>query len=105
MQSAQVIVKKLPSSPVRFGCRRGVVVSPIVASEGVIAARITIDLCVWLVGECGFDFSLRSLGNELVLLGQMHQQRRSESVDLAQIFLSVTAVIGYRGVDALARGG
>jgi hypothetical protein len=49
MQSAQVIVKKLPSSPVRFGCRRSVVVSAGVAREGVIASRISIDLYIRLV--------------------------------------------------------
>jgi hypothetical protein len=49
LRLAQVIVKKLPSSPVRFGCRRGVVVSAGVAREGVIASRITIDLHIRLV--------------------------------------------------------
>jgi hypothetical protein len=49
MQSAQVIVKKLPRSPVRFGSRRGVVVSAGVAGEGVIASRISIDLHIRFV--------------------------------------------------------
>ena len=49
LRLAQVIVKKLPSSPVRLGCRRGVVVSAGVAREGVIASRITIDLHIRLV--------------------------------------------------------
>jgi hypothetical protein len=49
LRLAQVIVKKLPSSPVRFGCRRGIVVCAGVAREGVIASRITIDLHIRLV--------------------------------------------------------
>ena len=49
LRLAQVIVKKLPRSPVRFGCRRGIVVRAGVAGEGVIASRITIDLHIRLV--------------------------------------------------------
>jgi hypothetical protein len=44
---------------------------------------------------------LCSLGNELVLLGQMHQKGRIKPVDLSQIFLSIPAVISDRGVDAV----
>src|SRR5947208_13918009 len=72
-------------------------------SEGVMLTRIAIDCRVWFAGKCLLDLSLRRLGNELVLLGQVHQQRRIKTVDLAQIFLSVTAVISDRGVDAVAR--
>src|SRR5712664_2042739 len=72
-------------------------------SEGVMLTRIAIDCRVWFAGKCLLDLSLRRLGNELVLLGQGHQQRRIKTVDLAQIFLSVTAMISDRGVDAVAR--
>ena len=70
----------------------------------MMLTRIAVDCRVWFAGKCRFDLSLRRLGNELVLLGQMHQQRRIKPIDLAQIFLSVAAVIGDRGVDAVAHG-
>src|SRR5256884_4078719 len=57
-------------------------------SEGVMLTRIAIDCRVWFAGKCLLDLSLRRLGNELVLLGQVHQQRRIKTVDHAQIFLS-----------------
>src|SRR6266404_5949152 len=72
-------------------------------SEGMMLTRIAVDCRVWFLGKYGLDLSLRRLGDELVLLGQMHQQRRIKPVDLAQIFLSVTAVIDDRSVDAVAR--
>jgi len=42
--------------------------------------------------------SLRRLGNELVLLSQMHKQRRTKTVDLAQVLFDVSAVIGDGGI-------
>jgi len=70
----------------------------------MMLARVAVDRSVWFAGKCRLDLSLRRLGNELVLLGQVHQQRRIKPVDLAQIFLSVTTVIDDRSVDAVARG-
>ena len=55
----------------------------IVPSEGVMLTWITEDCRVRFAGKGCFDLSLGRLGNELVLLGQMHQQRRSKPVDLA----------------------
>src|SRR5260370_19612039 len=72
--------------------------------EGVMLARIAVDRCVWFFGKRRLDLSLRSLGNELVFLGQMHQHGRMKPLDLSQIFLSVTAVISDRSVDAMAHG-
>jgi hypothetical protein len=72
--------------------------------EGVILTRIVVDGRVWFAGERRFDLSLRRLGNELVLPGQMHQQRSVEAADLAQILLGVAAVIGDRSVDPVADG-
>src|SRR5467141_623503 len=73
-------------------------------SEGMMLTRIAVDCRVWFLGKYGLDLSLRRLGNELVLLGQMHQQRRIKPVDLTQIFLSVTTVISDRSIDAVAHG-
>src|ERR1700747_1463347 len=70
----------------------------------MMLTRITVDCRVWFFGKRGFDFSLRSLGNELVLLGQVHQHRRMKPVDFAQVFLSFTAVISDRSVDPVPHG-
>jgi len=73
-------------------------------SESMMLAGIAVDYRVWLAGKCRLDLSLCWLGNELVLLSQMHQQRRIQPVDLAQVFFGVTAVIDDRSVDGVARG-
>src|SRR5437879_13144665 len=72
--------------------------------EGVMLTRIAVDRCVWFFGKRRLDLSLRSLGNELVFLGQMHQHGRMKPIDLSKIFLSVTAVISDTSVDAVAHG-
>src|SRR5713101_3166282 len=77
---------------------------PIMPSEGVMLTRIGVDCRVRFAGKGRFDFGLRRLGNELVFLGQMHQRGRMKPIDLSQIFLSVTAVISDRSVDAVAHG-
>jgi hypothetical protein len=70
----------------------------------VVLTRIAVDCRVRFAGKGRFDFGSRSLGNELVFLGQMHQHGRMKPIDLSQIFLSVTAVISDRSVDAVAHG-
>src|SRR3984957_16219594 len=97
-------MQKLASPPVGKRCRRGIVVRPIMSSEGVTLPRIAVDRRVWFAGKCRLNLGLRRLGNELVLLSQMHQQRCAKFVDLAKIFLSVTTVISDRGIDAAAHG-
>src|SRR5260370_12649382 len=72
--------------------------------ESVMLARIAVDRCVWFFGKRRLDLGLRSLGNELVFLGQMHQHGPMKPIDLSQIFVSVTAVISDRSVDAVAQG-
>ena len=61
--------------------------------------RIAVDRRIWFAGKCRLDLRLRRLGDELVLLGQMHQHGRMKLVDLAQVFLGVTAVIRDRGIE------
>ncbi len=56
---------------------------------------------IWLLSKCCFNLRLCSLGNELILLGQMHENGRMKPIDLSQIFLSIGAVIPDRGVDAV----
>src|SRR5271170_7831571 len=72
--------------------------------EGVILTRIAVDHRVWFTGKCRPNLSLRWLGNELVLLGQVHQQRRIKPVDLGQIFFRITAMISNHSVDFVAGG-
>src|SRR4029077_9882765 len=66
-------------------------------SERMILTRIAVDRGVWFLGKCRFNLSLRRLGNELVLFGQMHEKGRTQPTDLSQIFLSIAAVISDRG--------
>ena len=62
----------------------------------MILTRIAVDGRVWFLSKRRFNFSLRSLGNELILFGQMHQKGRIKPVDLSQIFFSITPVISDR---------
>src|SRR5258708_8045209 len=84
-RSPQMLMKELACPPVAERCRRGIVVRPIMPSEGVTLTRIAVDRRVWLPGKCRFDLTLRRLRNEFFFLGQMHQQRRNKAVDLTQI--------------------
>src|SRR5579872_379077 len=85
-------------------CRGGVVVCTVMPSEGVTLARIAVDCRIWVACERLLDMGLRRLGNELVLLSQMHEQGRTKIVDLAQVLFGVTAVIGDGGIDVAAHG-
>ena len=77
---------------------------PIMTGEGMTLTRIAVDRIVGFGGKCCLDLSLRSLGNELVLLSQMHKQGRTQIVDLGQILFSVSAVISDSGIEVAAHG-
>src|SRR6201984_3119376 len=81
------------------------VVCAIMPSERMILTRIAVDRGVWFLGKRRFNLSLRKLGNELVLFGQMHEKGRNQPTNLSQIFLSIAAVISDRGVDAVVAHG
>jgi hypothetical protein len=72
--------------------------------ERVALTRIAVYGHIRFSGECRLDRGLCRLGNELVLLTQMHEHGRVETADLAQILLGVTTMKGDRGVNALASG-
>src|ERR1700746_2553114 len=76
-----------------------------IPSERMILTRIAVDRGVWFLGKCRFNLSLRGLGNELVLFGQMHYKECTQLTELSKIFLSIAAVIGDRGVDAVVAHG
>src|SRR5580692_12106228 len=73
-------------------------------SEGVSLPRIAVDRRVWFAGKCCLDLSLRRLGDKLVLLPQMYRPGRMKILDLTQVFLGVTAMIGDGGIDLAAYG-
>ena len=59
---------------------------------------IAVDGRVLFLSERRHNLSLCSLGNELILLGQMHEKGHIKPIDLSQIFLSIAAVIPDRGI-------
>src|SRR6202451_4566418 len=103
--SSQFAVQKFARPTVGNVSRRGVVVFSVMAGEGVTLTRIAVDRRVRFLSKCRFNRRLCSLGNELILLGQMHEKGRMKPVDLSQIFLSIGAVIPDRRVDAVVAHG
>ena len=91
-------MEKFARAPVGKRCRGGIVMRSIMPSECVMLTRVAVDCRVRFFGKRRFDLGLRRLGDELVLLGQMHQHGCMKPVDLAQIFLSITAVIDDRSI-------
>ncbi len=67
--------------------------------------RVAVHRRIWLPGKRCFNLRLCNLGNELILLGQMHEKGRMKPIDLSQIFLSISAVIPDRDVDAVVAHG
>jgi hypothetical protein len=104
-QSSQLAVKKFARPTVGKVSRGGVVVFSVMAGEGMTLTRIAVDRRVWFLSKCRFNLRLCSLGNELILLGQVHEKGRMKPIDLSQIFLSIGTVIPDRGVDAVVAHG
>ena len=69
--------------------RGGVVMFSVMAGEGMTLPRIAVDRCVRLLSKCRFNLRLCSLGDELVLFGQMHKNGRVKPIDLSQVFVSI----------------
>src|SRR5579863_10210894 len=78
---------------------------PIMPREGMTLTRIAVDHCLRFLSKCRFNLRLCSFGNELILLGYMHEKGRMKPIDLSQIFLSIGAVIPDRGVNAVVAHG
>src|SRR5271170_7000921 len=100
-RSSQFGVKKFARPTVGKVSRGGVVMRSIMTREGMTLTRIAVDRCVRFLSKCRFNLHLRSLGNELILFGDMHEKGRMKPIDLSQIFLGIGAVIPDRGVDAV----
>ena len=77
-------------------------VGEVVPRKRVTLTGIAVHRGVGFVSERPLDRRLCGLGDELVFLGQEHQQGRMKSFDLAKILLGVTSVIRDRGVYAVA---
>src|SRR5580704_2547610 len=73
-------------------------------SEVMTLPRIAVDRRVCFASKYRLDLSLRCLGNELVLLSQMHKEGRTKIVDFAQVLFGVSAMIGDGGGDVAAHG-
>src|ERR1700722_14730547 len=71
------------------------------AGESMTLPRIAGHRGIWLLSKCRPNRRLCSFGDELVLLGQMHENGRMKPIDLSQVFVSVGAVIPDRGVDTV----
>src|SRR5271170_6283499 len=72
--------------------------------EGVTLPWIAVDRRFCFAGKCCLDLSLCCSGDKLVLLPQMHKQGRMKILDLTQVSLGVTAMIGDGGIDLAAYG-
>src|SRR5580692_3278472 len=104
-QSSQLAIQEFARPTVGKVSRGGVVVFSVMAGECVTLPRVAVHRRIWLLGKCCFNLRLCSLGNELIFLGQMHENGRVKPIDLSQIFISIGAVIPDRGVDAVATYG
>ena len=100
-----VLVVEIRSSDRWQGDCGGVLMRPIMTRVGMTLTRIAVDRCVRFLGKCRFNIRSSSLGNEFILLGEMHENGRMKAIDLSQIFVSIGAVIPDRGVDAVVADG
>ena len=65
--------------------RGRVVVLSIMAGKGMTLPRIAVHRRVWFHSDCRFNLRLRGFGNELILLGQVHENGRVKPIYLSQI--------------------
>src|SRR5208282_5093337 len=104
-QSPQLAIQKVACPAVGKVSRGCIVVFPVMAGESMTLSRIAVQRRIWFLGKCRFNLRLCSLRNELILLGQMHENGRMKPIDLSQVFVSIGAVIPDRGVDAVVAHG
>ena len=86
-QSSQLAIQEFARPTVGKVSRGGVVVFSVMAGECVTLPRVAVHRRIWLLSKCCFNLRLCSLGNELILLGQMHENGRMKPINLSQIFL------------------
>src|SRR5580698_3353812 len=100
-RSPQLLMQKFVCPTVGKVSRGGVVMRPIMPGESMTLPRIAVHRGIRLRSKRRPNRRLRSLGNELVLLGQMHENGRVKPIDLSQVFVSIGAVIPDGSVDAV----
>src|SRR5580704_4192061 len=71
------------------------------AGESMTLPRIAVHRGIRLLSKRRPNLRLRSFGDELVLLGQMHENGCVKPIDLSQVFVSIGAVIPDGSVDAV----
>src|SRR5580693_8383614 len=71
------------------------------AGESMTLPRVAVHRHIWPLSKCLPNRRLCSLGDELVLFGQMRENGCTKPIDLSQVFVSISAVIPDRGIDAV----
>src|SRR5271154_5573231 len=100
-QSSQLAIQEFTRPAVGKVSRGGVVVFSVMARERMTLPRIAVHRRIWLLSKCRPNRRLCSFGDELILLGEMHENGRMKTIDLSQVFVSIGAVIPDRGVDTV----
>src|SRR5580704_3847216 len=73
----------------------------VMAGESMTLPRVAVHRRIWPLSKCLPNRRLCSLGDELVLFGQMRENGCTKPIDLSQVFVSISAVIPDRGIDAV----
>src|ERR1700690_1690154 len=81
--------------------RGGVVMRPIMTRKGMTLPRIAVHRGIRLLSKRRPNLRLCCFRDELVLLGQVHENGRVKPIDLSQVFISIGAVIPDGSVDAV----
>ena len=92
-QLSQLAIQEFARPTVGKVCRGGVIVFSVMAGECMTLPRVAVHRRIWFLSKCRPNRRLCSLGNELILLGQMHENGRMKPIDLSQIFIGIGAVI------------
>jgi hypothetical protein len=71
----------------------------------VTLAWVTVNRRIRISGERRLDRGLGGLRHELIFLGQMQQQRRVQTVNLAEILFRVATIVGTRNKPGGAAAG
>src|SRR5580698_4862925 len=91
--SSQLAIQEFARPTVGKVSRGGVVVFSVMTGECMTLPRIAVHRRIRLLSKRRPNHRLRSFGDELILLGQMHENGRMKPIDLSQIFIGIGAVI------------
>src|SRR5208282_5402164 len=71
---------------------------PADASECVILFWISINRCMRMFRHLAGDLLNRTLGNELIIVGKMHENRFLDQVGISELAVDATTVVGNGAV-------